>query len=51
MSESGEAAWIINRTGIDIGVERHDRRFVPLDDDEMEAVCQSELRNFLFEVL
>ena len=42
---------IVHRSGIHVGVERYDRRFVALEDDEVQAVGERKFGDALFEIL
>ena len=49
--DAGLAAGIVHRAGVHVGVERDDRRFVPLENDEVQPVGKRELGDALFEIL
>jgi hypothetical protein len=51
MGDAGLAAGIVYRSGVHVGVERYDRRFVPLEDDEVQAIGERKLRNTLLKIL
>ena len=51
VSDAGFAARIVDRAGVDIGVKRDHRRFVPLEYDEVQSVGEREFSNALLEIL
>ena len=44
------AAWVVDRSGIYIGIEGHHRRLMALNDNEMQAVRKRKLRHRLLEI-
>ena len=42
---------IVDRPGVHIGVKRYHRRLMPLDDDEVQAIGEGELCDFLLELM
>ncbi len=49
--DPGLAARIVHRAGVDIGVERDHRRFMPLENDEVESVAERKLGDPLLKIL
>ena len=49
VSKAGSAFGVVDRAGVDIGVERYHRGLVPFEHDEMQAVGEGEFRYALLE--
>ena len=49
--DAGFPARIVHRAGVDVGVEGNDRRLVPLENDEVQAVGEGEFGDALLKVL
>jgi len=48
--DAGFTARIVHRTSVHVGMKRHYRRFMALENDKVQSVREREFRNALFKV-